>query len=73
MSPGDGRGQASGPHPPVHAVEKAYRWADHLAGKLGRERASQAKPPGTAESVIGELEALAAWCDALDLNFVKQA
>jgi hypothetical protein len=58
-------GQASAAHPPIHAVEKAYRWADQLAGKRGTERASRASPPGTAEAVIRELDALAAWCDAL--------
>jgi hypothetical protein len=55
----------SGAQAPVHAVEKAYRWADQLAGKRGTERASRATPPGTAEAAIRELDALAAWCDAL--------
>src|SRR5262249_6504201 len=50
---------------PVHVVEKAYRWADRLAGKRGTERASRATPPGTTEAVIRDLEVLAAWCDAL--------
>ena len=58
-------GHAAQAHCPVHVLEKAYRWADQLAGKRGAERASRAAPPGTAEAVIRHLEALAAWCDAL--------
>jgi hypothetical protein len=58
-------GHAAQAHCPVHVLEKAYRWADQLAGKRGAERASRAAPPGTAEAVIRQLEALAAWCDAL--------
>ena len=58
-------GHAARAHGPVHVLEKAYRWADRLAGKRGAERASRATPPGTAEAVIRDLEALAAWCDAL--------
>ena len=59
-------GHAARAHCPVHVLEKAYRWADRLAGRRGTERASRATPPGTAEAVIWDLEALAAWCDALD-------
>ena len=58
-------GHAARAHCPVHVLEKAYRWADQLAGKRGAERASRAAPPGTAEAMIRHLEALAAWCDAL--------
>ena len=58
-------GQSAQAHSPVHLLEKAYRWADQLAGKRGTERASRASPPGTAEAMIRHLEALAVWCDAL--------
>jgi hypothetical protein len=58
-------GHAAPAHCLVHVLEKAYRWADHLAGKRGTERASRATPPGTAEAMTRDLEALAAWCDAL--------
>ena len=58
-------GHAARARCPVHVLEKAYRWAGRLAGKRGTERASRATPPGTAEAVIRDLEALAAWCDAL--------
>ncbi len=52
-------------HCPAHILEKAYRWADQLAGKRGTERATRVTPPETVEAVIQDLEALAAWCDAL--------
>ena len=58
-------GHAARAHCSVHVLEKAYRWADQLAGKKGTERPSRATPPGTAEAMIRHLEALAAWCDAL--------
>ena len=58
-------GQGSQTHSPVHLLEKAYRWADRLAGKRGKDRVSRATPPGPAEAVFRDLEALAAWCDAL--------
>ena len=58
-------GQSAQAHSPVPLLEKAYRWAGRLAGRRGTERASRATPPGTAEAVIRDLEALAAWCDAL--------
>jgi hypothetical protein len=58
-------GHAGPAHCPVHVLEKAYRWADQLSGKRGTERASRAMPPETAEALIRDLEAVAAWCDAL--------
>jgi hypothetical protein len=58
-------GQSGQAHSPVHLLEKAYRWADRLAGKRGKDRVSRATPPGPAEAVFRDLEALAAWCDAL--------
>jgi hypothetical protein len=58
-------GQSAEAHSPAHLLEKAYRWADRLAGKRGKERVSRATPPGTVEAVFLDLEAVAAWCDAL--------
>ena len=58
-------GQPGPAHSPVHLLEKAYRWADRLAGKRGKDRVSRATPPGPAEAVFRALEAIAAWCDAL--------
>jgi hypothetical protein len=48
---------------PAHLLEKAYRSADKLAGKAGREPAVRPAPPDTMQAVLGELEALAVWCD----------
>jgi hypothetical protein len=50
---------------PVHLLEKAYRWADRLAGKRGKERVCRASPPSTGEAVCRDLEAVATWCDTL--------
>jgi hypothetical protein len=50
---------------PAYVLEKAYRWADQLTGKRGTERVSRGMPPETAEALIRDLEAVAAWCDAL--------
>jgi hypothetical protein len=58
-------GQGSQAHSAVHLLEKAYRWADRLASKRGKERVSRATPPSTAEAGCQDLEAVAAWCDAL--------
>jgi hypothetical protein len=50
---------------PVHLVEKAYRSADKLAGKVAREPAARPAPPDTIQGALRELEALAEWCDGL--------
>jgi hypothetical protein len=50
---------------PIHLVEKAYRSADKLAGKVAREPASRSVPPETTSAALRELEALAEWCDGL--------
>jgi hypothetical protein len=49
---------------PVHLLEKAYRCADGLAGKVGRDPISRSGPPGTIPAALRELEALVEWCDA---------
>jgi hypothetical protein len=50
---------------PAHLVEKAYRSADKLAGKVAREPAARSAPPDTTQAALRELEALAEWCDGL--------
>ena len=48
-------GQSAQAHSPVHLLEKAYRWADRLAGRRGKDRVSRATPPGPADwTRIGE-------------------
>jgi hypothetical protein len=48
---------------PVHLLEKAYRCANWLAGKVSRDPISRSAPPGTIPGALRELEALAEWCD----------
>jgi hypothetical protein len=50
---------------PVHLLEKAYRCADGIAGKMGKDVFGRSMPPDNTKAVIGELEALAQWCDTL--------
>jgi hypothetical protein len=50
---------------PVHLVEKAYRWADRVAVRTGKDPVSRAAPPATIRAAIQDLEALARWCDEL--------
>jgi hypothetical protein len=53
-------------HCPVHLLEKAHRWADHIATRLQTEPASRPVAlPGTSHDMAEALEALAQWCDAL--------
>jgi hypothetical protein len=52
-------------HCPVHLLEKAYRCADRVAGKIGRDPVSRATPPDTIQAAIRDLEALGQWCDDL--------
>jgi hypothetical protein len=59
-------------HCPVHLLEKAYRWADHLAVRMNKGRANRSAPPATIRAAIEELEALVQWCDAL-ADGAKQA
>jgi hypothetical protein len=56
---------AAPPPCPVHLVEKAYRWADRVAVRTGKDPRSRAAPPATLRAAIQELEALARWCDEL--------
>jgi hypothetical protein len=49
-------------HCPAHLLEKAYRWADRMADRLGKGRVSRSNPPGTIRAAILDLEALQQWC-----------
>jgi hypothetical protein len=46
-------------------LEKAWRWADQMGARLNKDRVRRSSPPSTIRAVIGELEALAQWCDDL--------
>jgi hypothetical protein len=51
---------------PVHLVEKAYRWADHVGTHRGQPLVARPPaPPGTIREAIEALEAVARWCDGL--------
>lgn len=48
---------------PVHLLEKAYRWADGIAGRMGKEPFPRSPAVETTEAAVRELDALARWCD----------
>jgi hypothetical protein len=50
---------------PVHLLEKAHRWADHVGNRMNKDRVSRSTPPGTIQAAIRDLEALGQWCDDL--------
>jgi hypothetical protein len=51
-------------HCPIHLLEKAYRWADHVGTLLNKELPVRpAAPPSTLRDAIAALEALVQWCD----------
>jgi len=52
-------------HCPVHLVEKAYRWADRVAARIGTERLSRSTPPTTIPTAIQKLDELSQWCTGL--------
>jgi hypothetical protein len=49
-------------HNPIHLLEKAYRWADLVAGKEHKTPITRATPPASLTTAIGDLDALSAWC-----------
>jgi hypothetical protein len=51
--------------PPVHLLEKTYRWADRVSLRLKTDRADRPTPPATISAAIEQLEAVAQWCDRL--------
>ena len=52
-------------HCPLHLLEKAYRWADHVADKKSMGHISHSVPPSVVGAAIRDLEALGQWCDGL--------
>ena len=52
-------------HCPVHLLEKAYRWADHVSTRMNKDRVNRSTPPGNIQAAIRDLEALGQWCDDL--------
>ncbi|HWY86066.1 MAG TPA: hypothetical protein VNX28_05050 [Gemmataceae bacterium] len=52
-------------HSPIHLLEKAYRWADLVAGKENKARVNRPAPPATVTAAIRDLDALSQWCAEL--------
>jgi hypothetical protein len=50
---------------PVHLLEKAFRCADHIAGRLNKGPVSRSPQPAHVQDAIRDLEALSQWCAAL--------
>ncbi len=48
---------------PAHLLEKGYRCADRIAGRMGKACPHRSTPPGDLQTAIRELEALARWCE----------
>jgi hypothetical protein len=48
---------------PVHLLEKAYRSAGRVAGRVGKAPPVRTDPPETMAAALRDLEALAEWCD----------
>jgi hypothetical protein len=57
-------GDLQGPCP-VHLLEKAYRWADRIAGKLSKDPITRSATPASIPDAIRALEAVGHWCDEL--------
>src|SRR3954469_5766473 len=53
---------------PLHLLEKAYRAADHIAQRQGRDRVGRLAPPSDVPSAIRALDEMAEWCAALEAN-----
>jgi hypothetical protein len=52
-------------HCPVHLVEKAYRWADRVAARLGAAPLVRSAPATTIREAIQQLEDMIRWCASL--------
>jgi hypothetical protein len=52
-------------HCPVHLVEKAFRWADRLAIRIGAELVVRPVAPTTIQDAIQSLDGLSQWCAGL--------
>lgn len=47
---------------PVHLVEKAFRWADRVAARIGAQPPAPTAPPATVREAIERLDGLSKWC-----------
>ena len=52
-------------HCPVHLLEKAYRWADLVAGKEHKTPITRSSPPASINAAIRDLDMLCQWCTDL--------
>jgi hypothetical protein len=52
-------------HCPVQLVEKAFKWADRVAVRIGAERLCRPTPPASVPAAIQNLEELGKWCASL--------
>jgi hypothetical protein len=52
-------------HCPVHLLEKAYRCADRVAARMGKDRVCRSPLPADIEAAIRDLDALCQWSDEL--------
>ena len=50
---------------PVHLLEKAYRCAERVAVRMGKDRVRRSAPPADIGAAIRDLEALCQWSDEL--------
>ena len=48
---------------PTALLEKAYRWADLIAQKMGIDRVPRSAAPADLPALLGELAAVGRWCD----------
>ena len=52
-------------HPPGHLIEKAYRWAERVAARIGVQPVGRPTPPATIPEAIQNLDDLSKWCATL--------
>jgi len=50
---------------PLHLLEKAHRWADHIGVRMNTGPLPRTTPPTTMSDAIRDLEAVIQWCDDL--------
>jgi hypothetical protein len=59
-------------HCPLHLLEKAHRWADHIGVRMNKTSLTRMTPPISIGDAIRDLEALAQWCDELLTTTVRE-
>ena len=50
---------------PTHLMEKAYRSAERVSGRLHKDLAQRPTPTSDVSGAIAELEVLARWCESM--------